>query len=788
MSDSDPFEQSRQPRRPRLQDIAVSAVVQVSDDSSSADAVQDAEHAVRPQVFYYSPKMFEYLCENGTPDRIAQAALRKVEKRHGVLKKRKESHSRTEKLREYVKDHNVIKPSGPELARLRRKRAMTAKNTAQVMGRNPDQVKRRRYHEDHSELSQSSQTHEASQQQLSHQASQEQHTCSQNQNKKRGRMLYASHSIPSIHIAHGSDDDEAPQHVDTTRALAHFAKQLAFDCPFDDNDCVPIVDNFCWPQTNYEVHGHFLSAVISLCTQKKTGEIFVRASVSSKRQYCDLKCKLSMNLTGRRTQRKKTKESDYIAQVALMQAGVEAKANDLWGAERRTSFTKRIASCKCRLRLQYKSSQWCVSKCCSSHSGHDDVQNVPAPQQLPSNFIDVLHKLRSDISATVQQQDQFCEQNGLPVTHDFLRRINLSSAADPTFGLSGDAGFLFTLIGSQNVSFVAEFEICDSKKVIVQRVTVARVDGSYRTVQGGRFSMEPCMSYEGLDFRTSDGELRIFYEFLLPYLKREPGLKATVRNCCWRTPEDIEYLNAYPNVIMFDTTCKTNIKNKHFGYGSGVTTNRNWFKGWSFYLESLQKRDFSWLWNTALPELIPESTRARLVVVVTDGDQNMIDAISSALDTLDRNGKSLWGTQNNPVLLRRCIFHLLHLNFETEYRNFATDGGVGYKVRDWLKHAAQRALTKEQLLSAIQKILEYVEGVDTDLFTNSARECLLEWVRARSRHIADWARYTFNHCRNFDCETTSPAEGAHSGLKMSSEVRGTWICYSMPSNHSQPGP
>ncbi len=114
----------------------------------------------------------------------------------------------------------------------------------------------------------------------------------------------------------------------------------------------------------------------------------------------------------------------------------------------------------------------------------------------------------------------------------------------------------------------------------------------------------------------------------------------------------------------------------------------------------------------------------------------------------------------------------LHLNFESEYRNFATDGGVGYKLRDWLKQAAQRALTKEHLLSAIQKTLEYVEGVETDLFTNSARECLLEWVRARSRHIADWARYTFNHCRNFDCETTSPAEGAHSGLKMSSEVRG----------------
>jgi hypothetical protein len=107
-------------------------VVQVSDGTSS-DSSAEVAHAVRPQVFYYSPKMFQYLCENGTPDRIAQAALRKVENCHGVLKKRRESQLRAGKLREYVQDHNLSKPSGPELARLRRKRASTAKNTAGVM-------------------------------------------------------------------------------------------------------------------------------------------------------------------------------------------------------------------------------------------------------------------------------------------------------------------------------------------------------------------------------------------------------------------------------------------------------------------------------------------------------------------------------------------------------------------------------------------------------------------------------------------------------------------------------
>jgi len=391
-----------------------------------------------------------------------------------------------------------------------------------------------------------------------------------------------------------------------------------------------------------------------------------------------------------------------------MKEDVQSKANAVWAGARRTSFTKRNASCRCSLRLCYTAhaNEWRIKKCCSSHNGHDDAEKLPAPQQLPSMFIDVLHNLRSQMSASVQQQAQFCEQNGLPITTDFIRRINASTGADPTFGLSGDAGFLLSVIGSKSMNFVAEFEISDSKKTIVQRVTVARVDGQYLHVQGGRLRQEPCSTYEGLDSRTSDGELKTFYDFLLPYLSRAPTLRATVRNCSWGTPEDLEYLSAHPNVIMFDTTCKTNVKNKHFGYGSGLTTNRNWFKGWSFFLESLQKRDFSWLWNTALPVMIPESVRARLLVVVTDGDQNMIDALASAFDTLNHNGNSLWGTEDRPVLLRRCIFHLLHLNFETDYRNFSTDGGVGYKVRDWLKQAGQRALTKEHLLFAIDKNLK----------------------------------------------------------------------------------
>ena len=118
----------------------------------------------------------------------------------------------------------------------------------------------------------------------------------------------------------------------------------------------------------------------------------------------------------------------------------------------------------------------------------------------------------------------------------------------------------------------------------------------------------------------------------------------------------------------------------------------------------------------------------------------------------------------------QCIFHLLHLNFESEYKMFGTDGGVGLKVRDWLKQAGQKAETKEDLMDAVQKILQWIQIHEDPLFTDAFRALLIEWVTARSMHTEEWARYNFNHLTCFDIETTSPSEGAHSGLKMDNQV------------------
>jgi hypothetical protein len=71
--------------------------------------------------------------------------------------------------------------------------------------------------------------------------------------------------------------------------------------------------------------------------------------------------------------------------------------------------------------------------------------------------------------------------------------------------------------------------------------------------------------------------------------------------------------------------------------------------------------------------LIPETIRDKLQLVVTDGDENMTDGIEGAFQ------KGVWGVRN-VVARRRCIFHLLHLNFESDYPQFTSDGGVGLQV------------------------------------------------------------------------------------------------------------
>ena len=138
MSDSDVFqEDTRAPRR-ALRDLdvqgaelqnarVVARVVEVSSDS-------DSDVSSR-QIFYFSKKLFDFMCTGATEVRIEQAGRKNAADRKVVLIKRAEAGTRTEKLRNFVQSKGAEKPSGPTYAAIKIKRNAQKRNTAIQMGK-----------------------------------------------------------------------------------------------------------------------------------------------------------------------------------------------------------------------------------------------------------------------------------------------------------------------------------------------------------------------------------------------------------------------------------------------------------------------------------------------------------------------------------------------------------------------------------------------------------------------------------------------------------------------------
>lgn len=152
---------------------------------------------------------------------------------------------------------------------------------------------------------------------------------------------------------------------------------------------------------------------------------------------------------------------------------------------------------------------------------------------------------------------------------------------------------------------------------------------------------------------------------------------------------------------------------------------------------------------------------------ITDGDDDMIVALSGAFDLID-NAVSLWGTLGNPVRLRRCYFHLFSLNFNTHYKSFKySDGGVGKQTRDAFKYAAHHAETEKEFLYAVKAIRKFVSDHDVvgGLFKPAAQTHLLAWLDARLCDYKTYARYVVYGLVD-DLETTTNVnESAHHRLK-----------------------
>ena len=296
MSDDSDFEERPAPTgrsRPALRDLPP-AVVDVVDVSS------ESESDLIPQTFYFSKKLFEFMCVSATKERIEAAGRRDSVVRKGVLQKRAERKERTDKLRNFVEEKGVKKPSGPEHAAIKRKRAAQKKNTDLQMGRGTRDKRKR----DHSATSACES--DTSCQSQAQSMPQSQLQSSQPSQSIQKRQLWGTVSVPQS-VLQGSrveDVDDGTAKLDIQRAVRVACKELVSEFSEPLDNLVKVDHLFSISSTDYEVHGHILSTVIVHCTRIRTGHVFVRQLVDHRNKRVVLACKLSEHLTGRKTNRK----------------------------------------------------------------------------------------------------------------------------------------------------------------------------------------------------------------------------------------------------------------------------------------------------------------------------------------------------------------------------------------------------------------------------------------------------------------------------------------------------
>jgi hypothetical protein len=286
MSDSD-FQDCQQPaRRPRVRDVVVAEIPRDADRQ-----ISESDMNADKQVFYFSKKLFDFMCEGATEDRIEGAGRKNAADRKGVLIKRAEAGIRTEKLRNFVQGKGAEKPSGSKYAAAKRKRAAQKKNTDIQMGKGSRDKQKIARHCDESQSQPDSQL-ETSQP-------------PEGSQKPKRRNLWGSLPVPSYTIQQGdmAEEDFAPK-SDRLRHIRLACTELINEFPGQLDDCIALDEHFTLDSPYDNVHELILSSVITRCTLLKTGNAFVRSVVDQRHHRFVLSCKLSDKLTGRKNERK----------------------------------------------------------------------------------------------------------------------------------------------------------------------------------------------------------------------------------------------------------------------------------------------------------------------------------------------------------------------------------------------------------------------------------------------------------------------------------------------------
>ena len=234
----------------------------------------------------------------------------------------------------------------------------------------------------------------------------------------------------------------------------------------------------------------------------------------------------------------------------------------------------------------------------------------------------------------------------------------------------------------------------------------------------------------------------------------------------WINPKELFILEAFPEVIMVDTTEKTNNEKRPLLTAGGKDSNGNMFIFLRVFMPNQQSWMFRWVFSVVFPRLIPKHILQNVKIVITDGDPQEFLQVDNAIENVIPNAKRV-----------RCGWHLVHQGFDryvdTTFPDICSTVIDNHKkiiqnwMYSWMKGRCSSYLQYKYSRYLFMKYLYSREIIDTFgvSFSNNVAMFLRKHVLPHEKTFLYCLR---NNIRHYGEYSNTPLEGTNFGLKHSS--------------------
>lgn len=224
----------------------------------------------------------------------------------------------------------------------------------------------------------------------------------------------------------------------------------------------------------------------------------------------------------------------------------------------------------------------------------------------------------------------------------------------------------------------------------------------------------------------------------------------------WVDHKGLRLLQKSPEVLAFDVTSGVTSEKRPLLRGAALTRNHKSIPFFECFLPSESRWVFHWVFNEALPELLPISILSRVRLILTDEDMNCY----SQLEVAFAGGVLPYATH------RLCSWHKIDRNFSTAYTQSRRKGNDSVMLRllhDWLFRFTRDVNSKKEWDYLMGTLETFIEN---SFISESLRTHTQNFLRTSFKHLEHkLSHHWFKRITGGDCRTTSFQECENAMLK-----------------------